>query len=74
MVDEDEISLTTEFPIKVIQVQSPEESPSKPVLLQVSDLDTASPFFSVVFSLPWRYDGLQRRLRCLKSHGTTLMS
>lgn len=42
IVDEDEISFTTECPVKVIQVQSPDESPSKSVVLQVSDLDTAT--------------------------------
>lgn len=50
MVDEDEISLTTECPVKVIQVQSPDESPSKSVVLQVSDLyTTTSPFQRGVF-------------------------
>lgn len=50
MVDEDEISLTTECPAKVIQVQSPDESPSKSVVLQVSGLDTTtSPFQRGVF-------------------------
>lgn len=45
VVDEDEISFTAECSVKVIQVQSPDESPSKSVVLQVSDLDTTtSPF------------------------------
>lgn len=49
MVDEDEISLTTECPVKVVQVQSPDERPSKSIVLQVSDLDTTSPFQRGVF-------------------------
>lgn len=59
MVDEDEVSLTTEFPDKVIQVQSPDESPPESVLLQVSDLDSTavSPLLTLA------YDGLQRRRR-----------
>lgn len=49
MVDEDEISLTTERPVKVIQVQSPDKRPSKSVVLQVPDLETTSSFQRGVF-------------------------
>lgn len=52
MVGEDEISLTTECPGKVIQVQSPDESPSKSVVLQVSDLHTTTAPFQRGVLLP----------------------
>lgn len=43
MVDEDKISLSAEFSLEVIQIQRPDKSPPKSVLLQVSDLDSTTP-------------------------------
>lgn len=58
VVDEGEISFTTECPIKVIQVQSPDESPPKSVVLQVSDLDTTTPVSA------WGFRYLGRTMGC----------
>lgn len=54
MVDEDKISLSAEFSLKVIQIQSPDEGPTKPVLLQVSDLDSTT----TITTLMWHFHPL----------------